>query len=72
MSNKIDLEALSHEERAAIEARRKYQRKWRAEHKANVREHNKRYWLRKAWQSANEQNGKENSNVESNSADEND
>lgn len=68
MSNKIDLERLPQEERAAIEARREYQRKWRSEHKANVREHNKRYWLKKAQK---QQNRKENENgAETNSADE--
>lgn len=52
MSNKIDLEKLPADERAAIETRREYQRKWRSEHKENVREHNKRYWLKKAKQAA--------------------
>lgn len=68
MSNKIDLERLPQEERAAIEIRREYQRKWRSEHKANVREHNKRYWLKKAQE---QQNREENENgSETNSADE--
>lgn len=55
MSNKIDLEKLSAEERAAVEARRKYQRKWRSDHKENVREHNRRYWLKKAHQATEKQ-----------------
>ena len=55
MSNKIDLEKLSAEERAAVEARREYQRKWRSEHKENVREHNRRYWLKKAHRATEKQ-----------------
>ncbi len=55
MSNKINLENLSPEVRAAIEVRREYQRKWRSEHKENVREHNRRYWLKKAKQAADKQ-----------------
>ena len=45
---KINLDALSVSERAAVEARREYQRKWRAENKEKVREHNKRFWDKKA------------------------
>lgn len=68
MSNKINLEQLLSEERAAIEMRREYQHKWRSEHKENVREHNKRYWLKKAQE---QQNRKENENgAETNPADE--
>lgn len=45
---KIDFNNLSPDERAAIEARRAYQRKWRAENKDKVKEHNRRFWLKKA------------------------
>lgn len=45
---KINLETLSETERATIEARRTYQKKWRAEHKDRVREHNRRFWEKKA------------------------
>lgn len=45
---KIDLETLSVDERVMIETRRAYQRKWRAENKEKVKEHNRRYWLKKA------------------------
>lgn len=34
--------------RSAREARNEYQRKWRAEHKENVRASNQRYWNRRA------------------------
>ncbi|MCM1167293.1 MAG: phosphatase [Lachnospiraceae bacterium] len=55
MSNKVNLENLSSEEHAAIEARREYQRKWRSGHKENVREHNRRYRLKKAKQAFDKQ-----------------
>lgn len=45
---KIDITALPAEERAAILARRNYQRQWRKEHKDAVKEHTRRYWLKKA------------------------
>lgn len=45
---KINLETLSPVERAAVEARRAYQKKWRAEHKDRVQEHNRRFWEKKA------------------------
>ena len=51
-NGKINLETLSAEERAEIEARRAYQRKWRAENKNKVREHNRRFWLKKAAEQA--------------------
>lgn len=37
----IDINTLSPEERKVIEARREYQRKWRAANKDKVQEHNK-------------------------------
>lgn len=36
------------EEQKAIEARRAYQRQWRAANKDKVKEHNRRFWLKKA------------------------
>lgn len=39
---------LSIEEQKAIEARRAYQRQWRAANKDKVKEHNRRFWLKKA------------------------
>lgn len=45
---KINLETLSADERSAIEARRAYQRKWRTENKDKVKEHNRRFWAKKA------------------------
>ena len=55
---KIDITVLSDEERAAILARRNYQRQWRKEHKAAVKEHNRRFWLKKAAEKYVEGNGK--------------
>lgn len=43
-----NLSVLPKEEQQLIEARRAYQRKWRAENKDKVREHNRRFWLKKA------------------------
>lgn len=40
----IDTSKLTEIERKAIEARREYQRQWRAANKDKVRENNKRYW----------------------------
>lgn len=51
---KIDLNSLSSEERAAIKARREYQRKWRAANKDRVKENNRRFWLKKAGEMNNE------------------
>ena len=49
MSNtKTNLDSVPASERAAIEARRAYQRKWRAANKDRVREHNRRFWAKKA------------------------
>lgn len=47
MAKKYDISQLSAEERAAIEARREYQRKWRAANRDRVRIHNERYWKKK-------------------------
>lgn len=53
---KIDVSKLSENERAAVEARRRYQREWRAANKDKVQEHFRRYWSKKAAEySANEQ-----------------
>lgn len=43
-----DLNTLPAEEQKAVEARRAYQRQWRAANKDKVKEHNRRFWLKKA------------------------
>lgn len=48
MAKRADTSMLSAEERAAIEARREYQRQWRAANRDRVRAHNQRYWSKKA------------------------
>ena len=40
----MDINALSPEERKIVEARREYQRKWRAANKDKVQQHNKRFY----------------------------
>lgn len=40
----IDTSKLTEIERMAIEARREYQRRWRAANKDKVRRNNQRYW----------------------------
>ena len=47
MPKKVDTSQLSSEERAAVAARREYQRKWRAANRDRVRLHNERYWKKK-------------------------
>lgn len=47
MGKKVDISNLPSEERAAIEARREYQRQWRAANRDRVRVHNERYWKKK-------------------------
>lgn len=42
-----DLIVSPEEEQKAIEARRAYQKQWRAANKDKVREHNRRYWAKK-------------------------
>lgn len=44
----VDIDTISQEERRIIEARREYQRKWRAENKDKVQQHNKRFYEKKA------------------------
>ena len=46
--SRINIETLSPAERAAVEARRAYHRKWKAENKDRVKEHNRRFWEKKA------------------------
>lgn len=48
---------LSEEERAAIEARREYYRKWRAANKDKVKASNQRYWVKKGLQAASNTGG---------------
>ena len=55
MKNKVDISLLSPEERAVIEARRLYQKEWRAANRDKVREHNRRFWAKRA---ANQENAK--------------
>ncbi len=43
-----DLNTLPAEEQKAIEVRRAYQRQWRAANKEKVKEHNRRFWIKKA------------------------
>lgn len=50
-----NLEALSPKERAIVEARRAYQKKWRAKNKDKVKAANDRYWLKKAAELGKEQ-----------------
>ena len=42
------------QESAALEQRREYYRRWRAEHKDSVRKYNERYWSRRAEKAAAE------------------
>lgn len=48
----IDINTLSPEERKIVEARREYQRKWREANKEKVKEHNKRFYKKKAKENA--------------------
>lgn len=45
---KIDISALPAEKRAVIEARRAYQREWRAKNRDKIRASEARYWAKKA------------------------
>lgn len=44
----VDTNKLAELERKAVEARREYQRQWRAANKDKVKANNQRYWLRVA------------------------
>lgn len=46
--SKLDTVTLTSEERAIIEARRAYQKKWRAENKEKLKAANARFWAKKA------------------------
>lgn len=48
----ININTLSPEERKIVEARREYQRKWREANKEKVKEHNKRFYEKKAKENA--------------------
>ena len=48
----IDLSAVAPEERKIIEARREYQKKWRDANKDKVKEHNRRFYEKKAKENA--------------------
>lgn len=43
----IDFTSISEEERAIIEARRKYQKEWRKKNKDKIKQHNKRFYEKK-------------------------
>lgn len=45
---KIDVNTLNETDRAAIEARRAYQKQWRAANKERIKEYTRRHWLKKA------------------------
>lgn len=45
---KIDVNTLNESDRAAIEARRAYQKRWRAANKERIKEYDRRHWLKKA------------------------
>lgn len=47
-AKKINLDTLSSEERAAVEARRAYKKAWRDAHKERVKEYDRRFWAKKA------------------------
>lgn len=49
-SKKIDVNQLSEEERAVIEARRAYKKAWRAANKERVAEYERRFYEKKAAQ----------------------
>lgn len=51
---KTDLNSVSSEEREIIEARRAYKREWRKNNKERIEEHNRRFWLKKAEEQAEE------------------
>lgn len=44
----IDVSTLSPEERRLVEARREYRRQWRANNKDKIKQHNKRFYEKKA------------------------
>ena len=48
----IDISTVTPEERKIIEARRAYQRIWRAAHKDRIQEHNRRFYEKKAKENA--------------------
>ena len=43
-----DISKLPKEEQAAILVKREYYKKWRDNNKDRVKEHNRRYWIKKA------------------------
>ena len=45
---KIDVNQLTEADRAIIEARRAYQKQWRAANKQRIKEYERRHWLKKA------------------------
>lgn len=47
-SRKINLEMLSEEEKAIVEARRAYKKAWRESNKERVKEYDRRFWAKKA------------------------
>ncbi|MDE5859747.1 MAG: phosphatase [Oscillospiraceae bacterium] len=53
----VDTNKLTELERKAIEARREYQRQWRAANKDKVKANNQRYWQRVAIKKEEHKNG---------------
>ena len=49
----IDLKTVSEEEKMAILARRKYMSEWRKANPEKVKEHQRRYWSKKAQEEKN-------------------
>lgn len=49
----IDVNNLSSEERKIVEARREYQRKWRAANRDRIKQHNKRFYEKMAKEGEN-------------------
>jgi hypothetical protein len=52
MANQIELTE-EQQKKAAIEAKRAYQREWRKRNKDKVREYNERFWIKKGAELAN-------------------
>ena len=53
VNSMADISKLPINEQKVIQARREYFRKWRQANKDKVREHNRRYWQKKAIENGN-------------------
>ena len=58
MAKKADLSQLTPEERAIVEARRAYKRAWRKANADRVKEHERRFYARRAAQNNTRSQGK--------------